>query len=116
VRDTLEDRLELALHLLRLAGNEGDLRARHVRNAVTVDPVRVQYESDDLLPGGPRVGLQLERRAAGGPPARVRPLRRGDDLEVGGLAAAEVQAGRVVDHLPLHATNLSHSTIAPASH
>src|SRR4030095_1433666 len=44
VRHDLEDGLQLARHLLRLAREEGHLGARPARLRIPVDPVRVEDE------------------------------------------------------------------------
>ena len=51
------------------------------------------------LPAVSLSGRELEGGALRHHPARVRPLRRGDDREIARVAAAEVQARRVVLHL-----------------
>src|SRR5262249_25756052 len=100
VGDDLEDRLGRALHLLRLAGPEGDLRSPLVAHAGGVDPGAAEHEAVDALARGRGRGLELERRSVWSDPARVRSLRGGHDLEVGRFSAPEVQTGGVVDDLP----------------
>src|SRR5262245_3837205 len=63
VRDHLEDRLQLAHDLLRLAGDERDLRPGAPRLRVSVDPVRVQNEPDHWLAGGIHLRCELQRGA-----------------------------------------------------